>query len=237
MSTRSLHSTTKKFLLENEEFIYADLVKFEKPSPYSSVGGKTSRKANTYAYLTDSAFDIRFNDNSIAADDTANLIQTYIANKLLSVASITETVDAKAGSLSIKLSAEALGASTTSTLCNVTTSLVTLSSDVDLPREGFSEGDKVLLTSSSASSYNRNNEVTINKFESPYSFSYIVVDTMAAVNDSNTWTISLVSEEIRALTNSKEATDFTTYMNREVFIYKALIATKKWTNPDDSSIV
>ena len=58
---RSVNSTIRTALLNNEPFEYAHLVKFERPQ-LPNANNSFSTNANKFAYLTDGARDISFND-------------------------------------------------------------------------------------------------------------------------------------------------------------------------------
>ena len=226
MTIRNLGTTLRDSLLNNEEFNYAHLVKFEKPSRSESQGS-TSRKAHTYSYISDSAFDIYWNDDSKDAQGTDNGPQTYYANKLVKVGSTSETTEAKASNLNIVLDSSALGASTTTNTIAWSSEKVTLPAGIDLIDAGFREGDKIYFTESTNTELNKHANhkayVIIKKFESPNVFTYTPIGTVANVSVTNlVWTLSLASEEITSLIVNKEsATTYTSYLNREVFIYKA----------------
>ena len=109
-SSLSADSDIKASLLKNDAFVYAHLVKIEKA--VKTVTGDNSRKASDYAYITDSGFDIDFDDGSTDGSGAANGSRTYFANKLISTGSISETIEARASSISIQLSAAALNTET-----------------------------------------------------------------------------------------------------------------------------
>ena len=112
MTIRNINSQLKTSLLNNDSFNYAHLVKFEKPIN-SSIDGKTSNKASTYTYITDGAFDILWDDGTSDAEGNLNGEQTYNANKLQKIGSVTETTEAKASSTNITLDTASLGAQVT----------------------------------------------------------------------------------------------------------------------------
>ena len=64
MSLRSLGTDLTTSLKNNEAFNYAHLVKFEKPVNLTK-GQTTSRKASSYTYITDGAYDIVYDDGSV----------------------------------------------------------------------------------------------------------------------------------------------------------------------------
>ena len=101
----------KTSLLENDSFVYAHLVKIEKAIKTGT--GDNSRKASDYAYVTDAGYDLQFNDQSVDSQGNANGTRTYFANKLLDTGTISETIEARAASISISLAADALNTQAT----------------------------------------------------------------------------------------------------------------------------
>ena len=79
MAVRSINSALRNALLKEDSFVYAHLVKFERPR--AQEGEKARRKAEDYMYLTDGSFDLAFDDGTTDVDGNANGSQTYIANK------------------------------------------------------------------------------------------------------------------------------------------------------------
>ena len=69
MAERSLNTALKKRLINNEPFVYAHLIKYERPHN-ADKNGKHSTDAKRYAYLTDGEINISFNDGSYATDGT-----------------------------------------------------------------------------------------------------------------------------------------------------------------------
>ena len=57
MAERNLHANLKKRLINNEAFVYAHLIKYERPYP-ALKSGKHSTDAKRYAYLTDGAVNM-----------------------------------------------------------------------------------------------------------------------------------------------------------------------------------
>ena len=74
----SSHPNTRKKLINNEPFEYAHLIKFERPSK-EYVKGTPSTNAANYAYFTDAARDLSFDDQTLDDEGDANGTQTYIA--------------------------------------------------------------------------------------------------------------------------------------------------------------
>ena len=158
MAERNLPVALKTSLLAEEEYVYAHLVKFEKPRQSSEVG-ETSGKASDYSYITDGSVNISYNDGSVDSKGNANGTQTYVANKLMSVGTIQETTEARASNMSIVLSGTALG---TIILTNVSFTSTTLTADVDLFTNGFQEGDKIYLESNTGT--NDDKYITVKSF-------------------------------------------------------------------------
>ena len=145
MAERNLHATLKKRLINNEAFTYAHLIKYERPYPPLK-NGKHSTDAKRYAYLTDAAINIDYNDGTLSTDGTANGSQTYIADKIYKIGSYSETTEAKATGMTLELGAESLNNSVTATTITMTSSTITVPSSIDLVAEGFREGDKISIT-------------------------------------------------------------------------------------------
>ena len=152
-------------LIDNATFNYAHLVKFERPTAVS-VKGKTSRKANIYSYITDSAFDIEWDDLSIDAEGVANGTQNYHANKISKIGSVTETTEAKSTNMSLSLDASGLGASATSLNLWLSATEIHASVGIDLREEGFREGDKIHITTTNGNNNTGGIYVTIDTFKS-----------------------------------------------------------------------
>jgi hypothetical protein len=221
MSERQLNTALRTSLLNGDEFININLVKFEKPKTSLS-GGGVSEKATDYAYFTDAPYPIDWDDGSFDSEGNANGTQTYIPNKLLNVGTIKESIEARATTMSLKLSTIALG----TVVSDVPTITATyIDTDLNLAKEGFKPGDKVLLTSSGT-----NNDVYVrfDRFTSEGSSDlpnsrvyYSELDDTINTDSGNSYIFTLSSEEIKALTQSKSSTLYSNYINREVFIYRA----------------
>ena len=233
MAIRNLNSTLRTSLLNNDTFNYAHLVKFERPLPYPT-NGTTSRKANTYTYITDGAYDIVWDDGTFDAEGTANGEQKYNANKLGKMGSVTETTEAKASSTNITLDTAALGATASVNRMKFRQLEITGPVGFDFVAEGFSEGDKVYIVGDATAiaanqadaTIARNAQgvyVTIARFKED-GRAIRLTENLASFDNSfeeYNYTVSLASEELKALTLPKTDGSYSTYMNREVFVYKA----------------
>ena len=220
-------------LIDNATFNYAHLVKFERPTAVS-VKGKTSRKANIYSYITDSAFDIEWDDLSIDAEGVANGTQNYHANKISKIGSVTETTEAKSTNMSLSLDASGLGASATSLNLWISATEIHAAVGIDLREEGFREGDKIHITTANGNNNTGGIYVTIDTFKSNGNhITYTLAQTASITTGTATgsYKISLAAEEINALVINKDTTAYKTYLNREVFIYKAHL------NSDTNAII
>jgi len=238
MSTeRVINSAIKTTLVSNDEFSYAHLVKFERP--FKSIGGKVLTDTTRYAYYTDGATDISFNDGSG--------LQTYKANRLIGVGQYSETTKARATSIGLTLAAEDLGATvqipgTLSTVNASTgnatftpTSTVLNGELVDFVEEGFKEGDLINFTEGSnvrtyiIVNFTANNSVIniarigLGTTANPYVSAFVSSSTTA------TFTIQQDSIELnaalmeRGITATNTANASPNFVNREVFVHKILI--------------
>ena len=226
-SSLSADSDIKASLLKNDAFVYAHLVKIEKA--VKTVTGDNSRKASDYAYITDSGFDIDFDDGSTDGSGAANGSRTYFANKLISTGSISETIEARASSISIQLSAAALNTETNIDFTTTSSSIIT---DVDLVDAGFAEGDKIQLTVTGAgnATTHSGNYYTIKSFTNNNKTAVIDTTLLASASDltaiatEREGKITFSSEEVIGLLNPKENnTTYAGYINRDVKVYKAHI--------------
>ena len=234
MTIRNLNAALRTSLLENDPFNYAHLVKFERPNISTSASGESSRKANTYTYITDGAFDIEWDDGSTDADGQANGIQTYNANKLQKIGSVTESTEAKASSTNITLDTASLGASVSVTQMRFQSDEITGPIGTDFGAAGFREGDKVYIKGDAAAiSANQADATVARNAQGVYATikkikdegrTFSVIDSLSSVSSdfqNYNYTVTLASEELKALTTFKTDDAYSTYMNREVFIYKA----------------
>jgi len=235
MTIRNLHSTLRTSLLENAPFNYAHLVKFEKPTIETSLqDGSTAKKASNYTYITDGAFDIVWDDGSKNSTGASNGAQKYNANKLQKIGSVTESTEAKASSTNITLDTASLGATVSVTQMQFQSNTITGPVGFDFVAAGFQEGDKIYIVGDATAiaankadgTVARNAQgiyVTIDTFKNEgrsIDFTEALPSYALAFQNYN-YTVSLASEELKALTTYKTDDAYSTYMNREVFIYKA----------------
>ena len=221
----------KTSLLENDSFVYAHLVKIEKAIKTGT--GDNSRKASDYAYITDAGYDLQFNDQSVDSQGNANGTRTYFANKLINTGTISETIEARAASITISLSAAALS---TEANINFTTTSSTIQTDIDLVDAGFAEGDKVKLTVTSGASTNNNDFFIINSFSNNNKTANIDAslssNSLSSNSSNRAGKLTFSSEEVIGLLNPKSNTStYAGYINRDVTIYKAHI------NPETGLII
>ena len=90
--------TLLQALHNNTPFVYAHLIKFERPTKdilKVSRNSFKSKRASNYAYITDAGYDISFDDGSTDFQGTANGVQNYVANRVTSIGSFTDTTDLK----------------------------------------------------------------------------------------------------------------------------------------------
>ena len=249
-------------ILTEDPFLYAHLVKFERIPSTSS--GLIAEKATDYSYITDASFNIDFNDGSKSAAGVANGSQTYIAGRLISVGNIADTTEAKVSNVNLSFSAVSLGSKFTATAAAAasgTTPAVPLnrlfvtnvsSSGCDLEfadtdatdswtQLGFSEGDRIKITSSIANDANHDLTLTISSFKNNnYTATCILsnktLTQVANEKDANdasvtSYTVTYETDEVTAVLDDPASTTYNNYINREVTIYKAHI------DPDNGNII
>lgn len=218
LTERPVSTALKNMLVNNEPYQYAHLIKFERPSRPDSLSGLVSTSKQRYTYLTDASINVDFDDGSVDLNGTANGTQTYLANKVLSVGAIQEQTKATTSNTTLVLDGNGLGADITSvgTISSVSTGLwdITYSAPTsldDLLADGFREGDKVLIndTAVNIQGFRSNNVLRVSKID---------YDLTPASNISIR--MKLASEEIISILLNKNASDYSSFINREVFIYR-----------------
>ena len=226
MTIRSLNPTLTASLLENDEFVYAHLVKFEKPLKTST--GDSGQRANDYSYITDGSHDIVFNDGSKNTDGNFNGAQTYLAGKLLSVGAINETIEARASSINLVVSATSLN---TISSVSFTTTTSTIITNLDLVKEGFVEGDIIRVSATGGS--NNGIKVRVDAFaNNNKTLEVTAVDgTLSADSTLRAATLTFDSPEVNGILADKDNAAYAGYINRDVQIYKAHI------NPTTGEII
>ena len=223
MALRDINTDLKNWLLEGNSFHYAHLVKFEKPIKTSS--SISARNPTDYVYITDGSLDISFNDGSVNSEGISNGSQTYRANKLLSVGAISETIEARATSMNLQVSAGALSIEIEDTF---TITASSLEGSEDLVAAGFREGDTVILTQAGA---NNNKEIRIDKFENNNKKVIVTPINTSLSQGSESLTLKFKNPEVEGILINREDSSYARYINRDVFIYKAHI------NPETGTII
>lgn len=217
LTERPIHADLKAALINNVPFKYGHLIKFERPSR-PDANGRVSTAKQRYTYLTDGSINVTFDDGSTDSNLVANGPQEYLANKVLKVGNVSEQTEARANTYNLVLDGNGIGAysSFTGTISAVDASTWDISypTFVDLLLEGFREGDKIQLTGVTVGKFNivnfrANNVIRVSK-----------IDTNA-VTGTGTINMSLASEEIKSILLDKNGADYASFINREVFIYRA----------------
>ncbi len=241
MATRPINTTLATSLTNNEPHIAVHLIKFEKPSLNPNYVGTSAEEATDYTYITDAPYNINFDDGSFSkvqqrqkeldkflglGTTTAipNGQQVYLANKVLSIGSINEGIEAKASNLSLKLDSSALGSFLSDIVITTSETLgqKTLTTpEVDLSEIGFTEGDTIKFSSHKNSAY-QNIKVRLDRFTSTgIEVTHLEGTWVNATNE--VYSLDLVSEEISTLILGNGSVSYTNYINREVSIYKVFI--------------
>lgn len=226
LTERPIHTDIRKMVLQNEPLQVAHLIKFERPSRPDSNSGQVSTAKQRYTYICDASRDVKFDDGSSDNSGARNGVQTYRANKVLKVSTVSEDTEAKASSYSLVLDGSGLGAYAQSAATIVSTSTyidVTLTQiNLDLVSEGFREGDKVKFSGLINGYFN------IHKFRGPNIIRVTPVDQYT-VSDKATdlLTLELASEEIVSVLQDKNAENYASFINREVFIYRGYFSNGK----------
>ena len=241
---KDINTDIETLLVSNAPFEYAHLIKFERPNAPDSIGFRTN--ANRYAYLTDASRDISFDDASTDQDGNANGAQLYRANRVKSVGSYSETIQAKSTSLSLVLGAEHLNTSVSITAQFSTNGTFAYQSGFttevfDFVEQGFREGDLVSISRNSgtvitdgtntttAAKYiitgfsNSNQTLTLARTGNDNTSGFFDIG-FPTTNLTEAFTITLESDELRGVL-SIESNELAspTFFNREVFIYKIFI--------------
>lgn len=247
MTVRNINSTLKTYLSENKPYILAHLVKFERPTISDAFSGSIAEKTTDYVYLTDAGRDIQFDDGSFSKqqqyqkdkDDfqgvavttaSPNGPQLYRANKLTSVGTINEGIEAKASNLNIKIDAGALNLDL---YVSATFSGDNISTNIDLSEYGIKEGDKIRVTKDNASSDYIINRFTLNSpaGTTPFKIHATRVSGAALSGTNAHLRIQVVSEDISTLVLGSNNVSYTNYINRRVFVYRVYI------DPETNAIV
>lgn len=212
MAFRNLPTAIQDALVQNTSLNTFHLIKFEKPSSEAS----QSTSPTDYSYLTDCFHDIEYDG------------QVYRAGTVVSVGDVQETIEAKATSLNVSLSAAKLGAAAVTSITNSSAGVgvtFTLESSADLFGSGFIAGDIVTVTGDYS--------LRIEKlYANKTTVQVTNVGTSTFPAHTNTpLTFTYNSPEITALIASKTALNYSNYINRNVIVYRA------YFNPETGAMI
>ena len=227
MAERTVGTNTRKKLINNEPFAYAHLVKFERPSTIPA-NGKYTTDAKRYAYFTDAAHNLDFDDQSYNTAGGSNGSQIYIAGKLMSVGTYSETIEARASGMALEIAAESLNNAITSSAISMTSSTITVPAGIDLVAEGFREGDKIFISGGTNSGKYVN--VTGIKTNNTVLVVSEILNSATTANLSTqsagaSITLSIVSDELQGPLGETNIATAKSYVNRDVWVYKAFLDT------------
>jgi hypothetical protein len=219
ITERPVSAALKTMLVNNEPIQYAHLIKFERPSRPDSQSGLVSTAKQRYTYLTDASINVDFDDGSYDLNGIANGTQTYLANKVLSVGTIQETTKAAATNTTVVLDGTGLGGNLTftGTISLVSSGIwdIVLQAPFDLDDiiyQGFREGDKVTVNGI---------PVNIQGFRGNNDTLRVTKVDLDLTVGTTTILLKLASEEIISILLNKNASDYSSFINREVMIYRA----------------
>ncbi|RZK44925.1 MAG: hypothetical protein EOO61_02000 [Hymenobacter sp.] len=180
-----------------------------------------STAAQRYTYICDASRDVAFDDGSTDLSGTPNGLQNYVANKVIKVSSVAEDTEVKATSYSLVLDGNGLGAfasTTTAATSSPSTGfwILTLPGDHELIYYGFREGDKVTVKDKAGFK----GDFNIARFTGPNTVLLSKIDVNLALTSPEV-TMALSSDEIISVLLDKNTTNYSSFINREVFIYRA----------------
>ena len=229
---RNLDSALKASLLAEDPFLYAHLIKFERA--VGTDGGTPAKNPRDYVYLTDASRDIPFDDGSKNSTGVSNGTQTYRANRVGKVGSISETTEAKANALSLEINSTLLGAASPAganitvtyagTVIGSTVTLTIVGTFDGWETLGFLVGDKICIKKSGHNFHNKRAVIT------SISGATITCEALDAGTTTSATTtdfsVENLADEYESLfyeeyEGTAENGAYAGYINREVFIYKA----------------
>jgi len=252
MNTRPIPSALKTYLEENKPYIIAHLIKFERPIINSFYHDGPGGKVEDYVYLTDAGRDITFDDGSFSEREQLQLEkdsflgnttssaspngpQVYRSNKLTSVGTINEGIEAKASTLQIKLDAGAIGQEIYIT-GSMSQGSGILNSTTDISEFGIKEGDKIRISLGQSDLVvgggQRVGDFIVNRFDGFNNVHLTLTSGSSTLNfSSKQIKIEVLSEDTTTLVTGSDNVSYTNYINREVYIYRVYI------DPETNSIV
>ena len=243
MAERALNVATKKRLINNEPFVYAHLIKYERPRKIPKTSSIVNTDAARYGYLSDAAFNISFDDGTSDVNGNSNGAQIYYADKISGVGGFSESADPKATGMTLTVSAESLFNFVTRSDITMTTSgsIITVP-NTNLAEEGFREGDKILITGGTNSGKTavitgiktNGTVLTVDKVLKPTSADTDIFEnsTIADQSSGTSITLKIDTDEMKGpLIEIDNQNNLKSYHNREVSVYKVIL------NPDDNSII
>ena len=230
------NSLLRTALDNNDPFIYAHLVKFERPRDIDieNENVKFDTDASKFAYISDGSYNISYDDGTTDLQGNANGSQVYVANKIVNLGSVSESSDLKIGSFSLTLDATTAGKSFTAvwTISGSSGNTCTLELTPGSGRDGFMEAgfqedDTIIFSTGNNTGKNfRIKKIqthTVSSVDYPgYKVTLEAAEKGGTPTDetSVSGTISIDSSELNTLLLETQATNF---VNRKVTIYKAFL--------------
>ena len=224
MAYRSLHNNTDttntiyESLLNGEDLIISHLVKMQKFMPSSNPLG-----SDNYSYYCSGPYDIAFKDGSADSYGAINPSQIYKANTVEDVGDIKEFSEARSSTTTVSLTTNSLGLSITANL-SVEDTFVTGSGTTNFIDAGLKEGQLLEFTSETSASILNNVTARIVGFVNDgkrMKLDWLKGGVPVGSTEVADYTISVLSSEISAfILSAQESTSFTSYYNKEVYIYR-----------------
>jgi len=224
----------------NDPFIYAHLIKFERPRDIEVENENVvfDTDASKFAYITDGSYNISYDDGSKDLQGNSNGAQVYVASKVTSLSNISESSELKISNLSLKLDATNAGKSfaavwtisgSSGTTC--TLQLTPGTGRNGFMEEGFQEDDTITFSTGSNTGKNfriKKIQTYIDETPDPdvhypgYKVTLEIAEKGGTPTNetSVSGTISLDSSELNTLISETQATNF---VNRKVTVYKAFL--------------
>lgn len=212
---RNIDPTVLAFLETREPYTYAHLIQFERPIIANQDLDVSDKQ---FVYLTDASVDLNFNDPRV---DTSpdNLGTKYRANRVINIPGIPEYSNARATSIDMQLDGASIGAILVDSVfvTDLGSSKYSIDFTFEIYDKGFVQGDKIdieilgTVYTYLVDSYPTETQMVVKK---------ILSTNTNLPTGANNATINLKSEELMSILQDKSSANYSSFINREVIIYK-----------------